>query len=187
VRDLSGAITLFELSGSTTPKGITQDGRITGFSVFGNGYVSFIRDPLGQTTTFQVPGATQGTIAFGINDQGQIAGQVITSRTSFFGFLRQNDGSVIEFSAPGAGTGSNQGTIPRAINRDGVVAGYLLNGQSSYLSFIRNSEGQFTVFNAPGAGTGPNQGTVLRGLNNLGSSTGEYVDAQGNQHGFVRF
>src|SRR5580700_7049880 len=93
---------------------------------------------------------------------------------------------IIEFDAPGAGTGSGQGTLAIGINAEGETMGYFLDANSTFHGFVRSSEGRVTAFDAPGAGTGAFQGTGPFGLNSEGAITGLYVDADNVAHGFLR-
>jgi len=185
VRDLDGTITTFEVESDTYPRAITNDGRIAGYYVYGIGYRSFVRSPLGDFTTFAAPAAYYGTAAIAMSDQGQVAGQTQEISTVLTAFLRNADGTLIEFSAPGAGKRTATGTTAIAINDSGTVAGVVISGIYTYSCFLRDAAGNFTEFTAPGAALGLS--TYLRGLNNNGATTGEWTDSRHAQHGFVRF
>src|ERR1700689_5436328 len=66
---------------------------------------------------------------------------------------------IIEFEAPGAGTGAYQGTIATDINSAGRIIGNYVLPNNAFQAYMRTPKGKFTTFNAPGAGTGANQGT----------------------------
>jgi hypothetical protein len=67
------------------------------------------------------------------------------------------EGTLITFDAPGAGTGAGQGTEGQAISPSGAVAGVDADASSVLHGFLRTAEGTITTFDAPGAGTAGNQ------------------------------
>jgi hypothetical protein len=94
-------------------KSINGLGDIAGYC----GSQSFLRSSAGSFTTFGDPDATGGTFAFGINDSDQIAGYFLNNGNPV-GFLRNPDGSFINFDLPGSQYGAASG-----INDSGQVAG----------------------------------------------------------------
>ncbi|HME89540.1 MAG TPA: hypothetical protein VKE30_10060 [Chthoniobacterales bacterium] len=155
-------------------------------------------------TTFDAPGAgtgaRQGTVAFGINPGGTIAGFFRDTNNARHGFVRTNDGMITVFDDPAAGTcsascgtiGNGQGTRAFAINPSGEITGFYTDNSGSCHGYVRSPNGTFTQIDAPDAGTGPfPQGTfpseiTPMGINPQGAITGFYVDANSVQHGFVR-
>jgi hypothetical protein len=87
-------------------------------------------------TTFEAPGAStsayQGTIAFGINTAGAIAGYYGDESFVYHGFVRAADGTITTFGVPGAGTGNSQGTTANSINVAGTIAGYYSDASFVY-------------------------------------------------------
>jgi hypothetical protein len=53
------------------------------------------------------------------------------------GYVRDPDGKITEFDAPGAGTGSGQGTFALNINPAGVVTGYYIDSSNLDHGFVR--------------------------------------------------
>jgi len=99
-------------------------------------------------------------------------------------FMRDADGIVSTFDAPGAGTGSfppNQGTYCSGINHAGVISGYYLDSNGISHGFIRSPAGNITSFDPTGS-----TGTYTTAINGSRTITGYYSDASGQQHGFVR-
>ena len=155
-------------------------------------------------TTFDAPGAGtapgQGTIAFGINPAGAIAGFTRDANSARHGFLRAPDGTITVFDDPNAGTcstscgtiGNGQGTRAFAINPVGTITGSYTDNSGRCHGYVRAANGTFTQIDAPDAGTGPfPQGTfpsniTPMGINPAGAIIGFYVDASSVQHGFVR-
>ena len=154
----------------------------------------FIRSPFGQVTTIDAPGAGttpgsgQGTGAYSINTIGMVTGLYQDASNVYHCFLRQPDGHIISFDAPGAGIGANQGSFATDINLEGTIAGYTVDGNNVLRGFLRSPSGTFTTFEAPGAGTGPSQGTITTlesGLNSQGTIIGWSISANG-AHGYLR-
>jgi hypothetical protein len=77
------------------------------------------------------PGAGQGTIPFGINTSGAVAGMYYDANNAYHGFMRAATGTMTTFEAPGAGTGAHQGTIPFSINTTLVIAGTYLDSSAA--------------------------------------------------------
>ena len=94
---------------------------------------------------------------------------------AFCGLALGQQGSIITFDVPGAGTGFRQGTTATGINAAGAITGYYVDAQNFYHGFLRSPDGTFTVFNAADAGTG----TLSNGINDADAVTGYYLDAQG--------
>ena len=144
----------------------------------------------GTNTNFDVPAAGPfGTVGFGINPAGVIAGNVVDPSHVFHGLVRDANGAITPFDAPGAGTGPFQGTFmvdAGPINPTGVIVGSVTDSNNVSHAYVRFADGTFTTFDVPGAGTGQFQGTVAYGINPAGAITGLYTDANNVNHGFVR-
>jgi hypothetical protein len=124
---------------------------------------------------FTVPGASGawGTLAFGINDQGQISGYYQDSQGVYHGFLKQG-AEITNFDVPGADGGTGPGTI----NNVGDVAGpYMTSG--NFHGFILRG-GEFATLDVPGA-----QNTYLHANNNRGDLAGRFWNSSGGVHGFL--
>jgi hypothetical protein len=120
-----------------------------------------------------------GTWALTVNKEGQVAGQFTAALQDHWqGFLRNTDGSYVEFEPPGAWD-----TDVAAITNSGDVAGtystaYNWTHQHGYL---RAADGTFTTFDVPGA-TGD---TVATDMNEKGAIVGWSYGRTG-QSGFLR-
>ena len=100
--------------------------------------------------------------------------------------MRDADGTIATFDAPGAGTGAYQGTVAWSIDVGGTIAGLYLDANYFYHGFLRDSSGlAITSFEVPGAGTGTYQGTFVRSIDNSRAITGYYYDANTVSHGFL--
>jgi hypothetical protein len=162
-------------------------GVIVGSSIDGdNVWHAFLRDPLGNFTTYEAPGAgtgSSGTSAFSINAAGAITGDYVDGRSGVqYGYVRDRDGKFTTFRVHGA-----QATGPTNINLAGIVAGtyYMKYPGDVGSSFLRAPNGKLTTFDVPNA----DQGTYICGfscLNREGAVTGNYLDAGTVSHGFVR-
>src|ERR1700756_1591863 len=67
-------------------------------------------------TTFDAPGASNGTIPNSINARGLIVGYYRDASSTIHGFVRDGSGTITTFDAPGA----SQGTAAASINKGGV-------------------------------------------------------------------
>jgi hypothetical protein len=98
-------------------------------------------------------------------------------------------GPIIEFDAPGAGTGAKQGTFAININGFGVAVGYFVDANIVPHGFVRSPFGHVKTIDAPGAGMvpGANQGTVAESINEEGTIAGQYQDTNFVFHCFLRY
>ena len=101
-----------------------------------------------------------------INPNGAITGHYVDSASVSHGFLRDKNGVITTFDAPGAGTGAGQGTQSFAISPDGEVTGFYFDATNAVHGFLRDTNGVITTFDVPGGGTGPGRvrlaGALLR-------------------------
>ena len=59
------------------------------------------------------------------------------SSNTYHGCVRDSDGTIRQFNAPGAGTGPGQGTQPSVINPAGVITGSYVDTDGVYHGFLR--------------------------------------------------
>ena len=141
---------------STTPLGINNHGDIVGFchDDLDELETGFLRSKNGTLFQFNAPGSTS-TVAWGINDFGEIVGR--SSGTSgSFSFIRSSDGKYQNISPP-----TIEALVEAvAINNSLKVVGHYsdTNGRHAFLW----ENGQFTELRVPGA-TGNSD---VRQLNN---------------------
>ena len=111
------------------------------------------------------PAATNGTGAFGINDNGQIVG-IAFDASSQQGFLTSDSGaSFTPINVPGAAS-----TNAFGINNSGQIVGGAFGAGGTPGGFLTSdSGGTFTRFDVPG---GTN--TVATGINNSGVIVGSF-------------
>ena len=128
-----------------------------------------------------------GTEAVSINSRGFITGYVVDSGYGTHGFLRNPDGRITDFDAPGASPVIG-GTYPSSINDRGVITGTSYDGYGVAHGFLRNPDGTSVVFDAPGVspGVGNYLGTSSQGINASGEIVGIYEGADFVAHGFLR-
>jgi probable HAF family extracellular repeat protein len=161
--DVPGALTLTEASG------INDTGDIVGTYNTSTANVGFLLDKHGNLTTFNALGSDD-TIAEGINNAGQVVGHFFDH-----GFLREPDGTVTSFDAPGP---EPHTIIPYGINDSGQISGTLANPVQG---FVKDGS-TVTAFDVPG-GTDTN----ARGLNNAGDVVGTFTDGTGERNeGFLK-
>jgi hypothetical protein len=74
---------------SECPLGLNDSGEVTGVYADTNYvYHGFLRSPRGKITTFDAPGASNGTFPVNINDRGAIAGFYLDANNVYHAFLR---------------------------------------------------------------------------------------------------
>jgi probable HAF family extracellular repeat protein len=173
---------------------INGSGQIVGYYVDAttNGDRGFLYSggPNGTYTTLDDPSAEQGsgvgTVAFGINDLGQIVGYYVGyyPSVSWKGFLYSGgtNGTYTTLpDDPSAYTGGGQGAAPLAINDLGQIVGYYIDSNGNTQAF-QYSNGTYTTLAVPGAsGTF----TVADGINDAAQIVGYYFDSSGIEHGFL--
>jgi hypothetical protein len=144
------------------------------------------------------PGPYQGTQALGITPVGAITGFYSDSINVYHAFLRNPDGTFVEFDAPDAGTQSvagfvptplgvlgGQGTYAVAINKAGTITGLYVDIANTLHGFLRAPDGTITKIEVPGAGTGLGQGTIPGNISPNGTIFGTYIDASNVTHAFL--
>jgi hypothetical protein len=201
IRSQDGSFIIFDAPGAgtgayqgTRAYSINPSGTFTGhFTDSVDAAHGYVRSNQGVITVFDAPGAGtgpgQGTFpAFSpllINPNGAITGYYIDSAFVRHGFLRDENGVITTFDAPGAGTGAGQGTQSFAISPGGELTGFYFDGTNAVHGFLRDEEGIITTFDVPGAGTGPGQGTYGGGFTPDGIIMGVLIDADDVSHGFL--
>jgi uncharacterized membrane protein len=132
---------------------------------------------------FDAPGAgsgdEQGTVSAALNQSGVVTGHYVDSARATHGFLRQGNGVIVEFDAPGL-----TNTTPVAINDAGQIVGTGLRVTTFNAlthGFLRTPQGHFIAIDVPGAGL-----TLPMGINHNGQVVGEYTTLVGFQRGFIR-
>jgi hypothetical protein len=140
----------------TLSLGINPAGEISGLYIDVN-YVfhGYVRTPDGTIIDYDVPGAGTGTfqgtnacwfiVCYGsINPAGTITGFYVDTNNVFHGYLRNRDGNITTFDAPGAGTvgslGGGQGTQPMTINAEGAITGFYTDSKNVVHGFLRPAE-----------------------------------------------
>ena len=132
----------------------------------------------GVFTPFNVPGdhPTCGTVAFGINDIGQVVGTYVdddlVTTEHRHGFLRSRKATYTTLDVPGAAF-----TVAQGINNAGQIVGF--TRCTTFHGFVL-SKGVFTTIDVPGSTE-----TEILSINAKGEIVGFYVDAEDKQHGFV--
>ena len=113
-------------------RGRTITGNYTDASGVNHG---FVREKHGTITTFDVPGAVNGTFPSSINPMGTITGSYTDASFEPHGFVRALNGLITTFDPPGAG--GFQRTQPQAINPRGLIAGYYTDSNNVFHGFLR--------------------------------------------------
>jgi hypothetical protein len=218
IRTPGGEYTEFEAPGAGTQPGggtaVNGGGGLTDFGYISGGVgdsngVShgFLRSPEGTFTEFEAPDAGsasfsgQGTNSSTVNLFNWITGWYTDAASINHGFVRSPDGTLTEFSAPGAGTNPGQGTWGVTNNDENAVTGFYLDTNGVNHGYLRTPAGKLIEFDAPGAGSAPTGGTTgspvigaLPGegtlsffINDAGVITGYFVDPNDVSHGFLLY
>jgi probable HAF family extracellular repeat protein len=140
----------------------------------------------GEFTTIDVPDAPYWTIAYGINDSGEIVGAYsaqpvcnCVDDVSVYGFVYSGG----QFSTIDIGLFE---TRPVAINNNGAIVGYYHDRGGDVEDAERGfllADGNLTLIDAPGGGPLSQVGTIASGVNDTGTVVGSFYDGTGN-HGF---
>ena len=192
---------MFDAPGAGTAPGqgtraysVNPSGAITGyFTDSANVAHGYVRSNQGVIAVFDAPGAGtgpgQGTFPFNspqlINPNGASTGFYTDSVGALHGFVRDDNGVITTFDAPGAGTAAGQGTQSFAISPNGEITGFYFDGTDAVHGFLRDKKGVITTFDLPGGGTGPFEGTYGGGFTPNGTILGVLIDADFVNHGFL--
>ena len=95
-----------------------------------------MRDALGNFATFDVPTASQGTVAFSINDAGAVTGIGVDQNSAWVGFIRSASDTISIFRVSEAGRRSGEGTYPQGINQSGEIIGFYIDSANGYHGFL---------------------------------------------------
>ena len=202
LRGVDGTLTMFDVphAGTGPGQGTFAGNMSLSGEVIAGQYVDatgmnhgFLRAGNGTVTEFDVPAAATGPglgtmteWAQCVNSAGAMTGIYFDQNGASHGYVRNPDGTIATFDAPGAGTGSGLGTYAVGINPAGTIVGLSQDNNGVYHGLLRTADGKITLFDIKGAGTGAGQGTLAEGINPAGVITGYYTDANNVSHGFVR-
>ncbi|KAA6459548.1 hypothetical protein DYQ86_15605 [Acidobacteria bacterium AB60] len=129
------------------------------------------------------PGDFNGTYPAAINARGAITGSFQDANSTYHGFLRNPNGTIVTFDAPGAGTGPYLGTSPSSMNDFGEITGNYLDVNGYSHGFVRTPEGRFLSLDVPGAG---GFGSTPKAVNLEGAIVGFYTDSNYAFRAFLR-
>ena len=123
---------------------------------------------------FDAPDATAGTFPLAVSSGGQIAGQYVNISTH--GFLRNFDGSIIEFDVPNV-----KDTYPSSINSKGQIVGSTDSVTGGHVQgFLRSANGHFSPIAYPGS-----THTYAYSINDSSVTVGQYADSNFVFHGYL--
>lgn len=176
---VQGTLSHFKFPGSsdTFPRDINKNSVIIGsFDMGLSGPVHAFMVHNGAFSEIKLPGFPNAPVsANGINDLGDITGQVLANGVQQ-GFL-MHQGKVTLISFPGA-TG---GTFPASINNAGVIVGaYKIGAASSPNHGFMWQNGVFTTIEVPGS-----QDTTPTKINDNNVIVGDNLDSLGVGQGFA--
>jgi hypothetical protein len=167
-----------EFTGGAAGPAINPEGAIAGSYTDTSGAThGFLRARDGTFTTFDAPGAVNGTdFLCCITPEGAVAGISFDANFAGHGFLRARNGTFVVFDPPGSTT-----TAPGGINPAEDIAGTYFDAKGAEHGFLRARDGTIATFDAPGAVNG----TQAAGINPAGVIVGTYFDGT-FFHGFIR-
>jgi len=156
-------------SGTTTAMAVNNLGQITGIFQDESGLHAYVRAADAAFTAFDIPTWNASFNVAGINDNGDIVGTASAFGGFAGGFLRRTDGTIVNFTVPGATQ-----TFASGINNRGQIVGTYLNGGSYSVQhgYLRDTNGSYTTIDMTGLAWGQ-AGTRLNGINNAGQMIGD--------------
>lgn len=190
IRNPDGTFTTLNINGSTSAMalGINSAGDVVGTV----GGTAFYLPSGGAVESLASPGSA--TVAFGINDLGNIVGQ-FTSGAATPGFLIANHSST-SFLTINAPSGANL-VNAQGVNDNGLIVGFYVGTDGNDHGFMANTGGATTgtltgtpiadptiptVAGEPGATFVFSQ---VLSINDQGIAVGYYGDSTTSQHGFL--
>src|SRR2546423_12629811 len=132
----------------TVAYGINDKGAVAGnyADLKTNRCPGFLRTPKGKTKKFEPPDAQTGCGEYigDVNNNTSISGDYYGTDGHIHGFLRTKNGTITEFSVPGA-----TNTYSWWMNDNDAIASPYTDGNGDH-GYIRAVDGTFTTFNGPG-------------------------------------
>ena len=197
IRAAAGTFTSFDLAGDYA-SGIAVSGINNSGDVCGNYlthpasvsyYKSFFRTASGTITEYASPSAgtngNNGTLGYSINDTQDIGGYYVDNSGLLHGFVRNSDGTFVEYDVPG----TTHSTLSTCINSTKQTTGWYGNNAPPPFwthGFVRNSDGSFVTFDPENM---PSNAILAYpyGINNSGCVAGSVTndDLDDIVHGFI--
>jgi uncharacterized membrane protein len=150
-------------TGDAARRGCPHDARIP--------FPGFVLDR-GRFTTVEAPEAANQTLAYGVNNRGQIVGGYDDADGVAHGFVRDKRGRFTTYDVPGA-----YATIITRINDRGQMVGDYFETSDTYAQGVKRGflldDGKLTRIDFPEA-----LSTEAAGIDNFGRVVGEAFDAQ---------
>jgi hypothetical protein len=179
--------TVFDFGGDSTgtePRGIANDGSITGIAKGGSGFTigeEFFRSPDGTINVIRNPYRIFDGVVQGLNDKDFFVGDFIGMKGIRVGYEGKDRQYRRRFKLPIDGVTS---TNPRQRNNHGWVTGGFNDSAGIQHGFILKGDRAetFEVLDYPDAGA---LYTVGEGINDKGQVSGLWADSSGNRHGYV--
>jgi hypothetical protein len=158
--------------------GINASGQVAGSFIDYSGHEhGYVRNADGTYAQIDIAGAFSGTRVTGINDAGQVVGNLFSGVSEAFFWDPAHPEASGPFTAPEAIT-----TVAAAINASGQIAGVFIDN-SALLNhgFLRNADATFAKFRVAGS---PQM--TVDAMNDFGTITGNEYN-QGVTSGFLRY
>ena len=84
-----------------------------------------------------------GTEPYNNNIWGAVTGYLVEDGNFYYAFVREPDGKITEFDAPGASNAANYGTVAYSINVLGLVTGQYQDANATFHGYVRWPDGHF--------------------------------------------
>lgn len=188
VRRLDGSFKTFEAPNAgtgaehgTTPVAVNAAGDIAGYYTVDGTNTDHGFMLIGKKYTEFDPPKTQNTTPTGINKSDEITGWFVSAKARDVSFLREPNGVITTFKAPGASTSLGSGTTAECIDNDGVIAGEFIDTKNKYHGFVRSAGGVFATFDPP-----QSVSTSVSAINSSGMIVGGFSTKNDVSHGYVR-
>ena len=186
----STTTTSLNINGSTKAMAFATNSAGTVVGTDGNGN-AFALSRRGKLKTF-IPKSGSSAVALGINDQGAIVGQYVTSNATP-GFIQSHGKSYITINAPSGPNVVNA----QGINNHGLVVGFYVGNDTQDHGFVASERAARhgtltgiavadpTIPSVPGEPGATFVFSQILGINDRGIAVGYYGDSTTSQHGFL--
>jgi uncharacterized membrane protein len=176
-----GTYTTIDFPGanSTVAQGIDTAGDVVGWFADSSNFVHGFLFSSGIFTQLDVTGTTQGTLAYGINDVGQVVGGTAYTEGLFVYDIATQSYTLYQYSDGGYG----HLTIGTSINNDGTVVGYTANLAGQFIG-LELKGSMLEPTRIPGAYSTQltsinNEGTIVAIATNQSNVKRSYLDQNG--------
>jgi uncharacterized membrane protein len=188
MRRVNGSFKTFEAPNAgtgaehgTTPNAVNAAGDIAGYYTTDGDDADHGFVLIGTKYTEFDPKNAQTTTPTGINNSDEVTGSFVSSKALEVSFLREPNGHITTFKAPGASTSPGSGTAAECIDDHGVIAGEFNGTDNKFHGFVRSANGKVTTFDPP-----KSVSTSANAINAAGTIVGSFSTKDDVSHGYLR-